>query len=171
MAGGSTWNAESDKDLLLTIIARGNLTSISWPGIAATMASMNYTFTHEACRQHFQKIRRERQKSLGISPAKATGKESSNSKSTTTPRKRAFSSKSSAKHANSDDEEDFQDTPSKKKKKSSPQMKKENAAMNTPRFKMEEGVEVGDEENGVYFQEKLVDLENDDIYGEGDYEA
>jgi hypothetical protein len=48
--GGSTWNAESDRDLLLTIVEGGELKTFKWPSVAAKMQEKGYTFSHEACR-------------------------------------------------------------------------------------------------------------------------
>ncbi|KAF8856287.1 hypothetical protein BDZ45DRAFT_561403, partial [Acephala macrosclerotiorum] len=76
----SQWNYEADRDLLLAIIDEGALKSVIWPKISEKMAAKGYTFTHEACRQHFQKIRKESKSA----PKFAAG----NSPPTPTPRKR-----------------------------------------------------------------------------------
>ncbi|RFU33417.1 hypothetical protein B7463_g2925, partial [Scytalidium lignicola] len=45
------WNNQSDRDLLLAIIAEGSLKSIDWEAVAKRMGSQGYTFTKEGCRQ------------------------------------------------------------------------------------------------------------------------
>ncbi|KAL2066673.1 hypothetical protein VTL71DRAFT_2745 [Oculimacula yallundae] len=54
----SQWNGDADRDLLLAIIEDGSTKSINWPNVASTIQGKGYSFSHEACRQHFQKIRR-----------------------------------------------------------------------------------------------------------------
>ncbi|KAG9240339.1 hypothetical protein BJ878DRAFT_297828 [Calycina marina] len=58
-SGKSIWNHEADKDLLLSVIAEGSLKGHNWASVSARMETKNYNFTKEACRQHFQKIRKE----------------------------------------------------------------------------------------------------------------
>ncbi|KAF7956904.1 hypothetical protein EAE96_004228 [Botrytis aclada] len=55
----SQWDHRADKDLLLAIIEGNNLKSIEWPTISERLQTKGYSFTKEACRQHFQKIRKE----------------------------------------------------------------------------------------------------------------
>ncbi|EHK98899.1 hypothetical protein GLAREA_05576 [Glarea lozoyensis ATCC 20868] len=155
----TTWNHESDKDLLLTIIARGSLTSIVWKDIAAEMTALGYGFSHEACRQHFQKIRKQRRNALGTS--------STPSSSATTPKKRktpdapktSATSKGNKNNTTSvdveDDDEGFEDTPTKKSKTA----KVERGFLQAPIFKMED---TGRE--NVYGGRPYIDLERNDLY-------
>ncbi|KAF7872507.1 hypothetical protein EAF04_003428 [Stromatinia cepivora] len=55
----SQWDHRADKDLLLAIIEGNNLKTIEWPAISERLQKKGYSFTKEACRQHFQKIRKE----------------------------------------------------------------------------------------------------------------
>ncbi|KAF7916553.1 uncharacterized protein EAE98_010652 [Botrytis deweyae] len=55
----SQWDHRADKDLLLAIIEGNNLKAIEWPIISESLQKKGYSFTKEACRQHFQKIRKE----------------------------------------------------------------------------------------------------------------
>ncbi|CZR53679.1 uncharacterized protein PAC_03559 [Phialocephala subalpina] len=108
----SQWDHKADRDLLLAIIEEGALKSVIWPTIAEKMNAKGYTFTHEACRQHFQKIRKESKSA----PKSAAG----NSPAAPTPRKRTSTTKTNGRTSNgtrsfSNDSEDF-DTPSKKRK-------------------------------------------------------
>lgn len=45
-----SWNAESDRALLLVIILTGNLTSFKWNEIAVGMEQKGFGITAEACR-------------------------------------------------------------------------------------------------------------------------
>ncbi|KAH8657164.1 hypothetical protein BGZ60DRAFT_384043 [Tricladium varicosporioides] len=97
----STWNAESDRDLLLAIMELGKLEGLDWHAVSARMGDKGYSFSNEGCRQHYQKLRKA-YKSKGpgptTSPIKANG---SPSKSTnTTPRKRAPKSTKSSQSTN-----------------------------------------------------------------------
>ncbi|TGO66162.1 hypothetical protein BOTNAR_0066g00010 [Botryotinia narcissicola] len=55
----SQWDHRADRDLLLAIIEGNNLKAIEWPTISERLEKKGYSFTKEACRQHFQKIRKE----------------------------------------------------------------------------------------------------------------
>ncbi|TGO44392.1 hypothetical protein BCON_0529g00060 [Botryotinia convoluta] len=55
----SQWDHRADKDLLLAIIEGNNLKAIEWPTISERLQKKGHSFTKEACRQHFQKIRKE----------------------------------------------------------------------------------------------------------------
>ncbi|KAI9053937.1 hypothetical protein LZ554_002881 [Drepanopeziza brunnea f. sp. 'monogermtubi'] len=87
----SIWDHKADKDLLLTIIDEGSLKSIAWPSISNKMADKGYSFTHEGCRQHFQKIRKEARNGHSSpldAPAPSPSKPKANkAKAVTTPRK------------------------------------------------------------------------------------
>ncbi|CAG8983600.1 hypothetical protein HYALB_00004621 [Hymenoscyphus albidus] len=157
---GSVWNHESDKDLLLTIIAGRKLEGINWKDVADEMTKAGYTFTQEACRQHFQKIRRG---------SKAPRKEKGASAAATPTKRKATSTQntpaksSSQAHNNEDDEDDeaFGDgTPSKK-----PKLKKENPYARGAAFKIEENEdEMGN--SGFSFSQDVIDLDDDD-YNDG----
>jgi len=155
----STWDHKADKDLLLTIIEGQTLKSIDWKMVSAAMQQKSYTFSHEACRQHFQKIRKEARNSAGdgvFTPCKS----SNGTKTTPASRRKA----SSFANEDGDDEEAF-DTPTKKRKTKS--AKKEETedmrglfGQTAAQFKIEE-FEDGDE-NG--HTNAPIDLVNDDIY-------
>ncbi|KAI9814034.1 MAG: hypothetical protein M1827_003498 [Pycnora praestabilis] len=90
MPSGS-WDTLSERQLLLTIIELTNPKAPSWDLVSDKMGTGH---TKEACRQHFQKIRREaRSGNPGAiptkSPSKASTKTSSSAKSTPTKRKKA----------------------------------------------------------------------------------
>ncbi|KUJ09055.1 uncharacterized protein LY89DRAFT_741353 [Mollisia scopiformis] len=136
----SQWDAKADRDLLLAIIDEGALKSVLWPKIAQKMKDRGYTFSHEACRQHFQKIRKEAK-----SPSKSA---------TSTPRKRSTndtptsSFKSSSQKTNTTtssilDDEDFE-TPTKKRKKNEHPIKEEVDFQQAYRFKAENEGEIID---------------------------
>ncbi|TAQ83606.1 hypothetical protein B7494_g8070 [Chlorociboria aeruginascens] len=161
---GSSWNHESDRDFLLTIIEGGQLKGIKWDVIAATLQAKGYTFSKEACRQHFQKLRKE--SSLGLSSTP------SSRANAPTPRKRAVSGSSKSKLSKSaksadrslttidddDDEEDIEmQTPSKNKK-----MKTEDGVVRKL-FKVEE---LGENENGS--AGGVIDLDGDELYDDDD---
>ncbi|KAH7413400.1 hypothetical protein BKA64DRAFT_353683 [Cadophora sp. MPI-SDFR-AT-0126] len=152
----SQWDHKADKDLLLAIIDEGALKSIVWPKIALAMQAKGYTFTHEACRQHFQKIRKQ-------SSTNGTSTPTSSPKKKATPRKTAKAADYSANmNDDEDDDEDLPPPPSSKRKRV---VKKEENGF---------GSGVDDGERGTY-QFKIeqlggaehahvVDLEHDDLY-------
>ncbi|PVH80946.1 hypothetical protein DL98DRAFT_588004 [Cadophora sp. DSE1049] len=155
----SQWDHKADKDLLLAIIDEGALKSIIWPKIALTMQAKGYTFTHEACRQHFQKIRKQ---SSGTSSANGTSTPTSSPKKKATPRKTAKATNYSATMNDEDDDEDLPPPPSAKRKRV---VKKEESGLGsgvdegergTYQFKIEQ---LGGAENA-----HVVDLEHDDLY-------
>ncbi|KAE9371970.1 hypothetical protein N431DRAFT_339252 [Stipitochalara longipes BDJ] len=146
----SQWDHKADKDLLLAIIENGDLKSISWPTIAGKMQAKAYTFTHEACRQHFQKIRKESRNGAGGGGDSSPPKRSqTNGVHKSTPRKGSKAHGSFAETINDDDEEELNTTPSKKRKI----------------FKKEEGKENSEEQSAYQFkmeQGGVIDLENDE---------
>lgn len=161
---GSTWDHKSDKDLLLTIIEMGKLQTIMWPEIANKMQAKGYTFTKEACRQHFQKIRKEAQKGSDstASPARAAAKNPKPSGATTTPQKAGMaqngSFKSTFDNHEEDDEEDMSQGPNSKRVKLEAQ--RNGYGQSAPLFKVEHLTGNG--------HAAPVDLENNEIY-EADY--
>ncbi|KAM3078092.1 hypothetical protein ACMFMG_002606 [Clarireedia jacksonii] len=88
----SAWDHAADRDMLLCIIEVGDIKSIQWDVVSQKMQAKGYTFTKEACRQRFQKIRRESKShhpsttpsSAETTPAKKRQR-ASKSKSTSTP--------------------------------------------------------------------------------------
>ncbi|KAL5326153.1 hypothetical protein ACEPPN_007291 [Leptodophora sp. 'Broadleaf-Isolate-01'] len=117
----SQWDHKADKDLLLAIIDEGALKGIVWPKIAVTLQSKGYTFTHEACRQHFQKIRKQSSSSTGPS-TNGNGNGNGNTSSPSSPKKRPTPRKPSTPTAsksqtqttgygNNNDDEDDEDLP------------------------------------------------------------
>ncbi|PMD56276.1 uncharacterized protein K444DRAFT_616084 [Hyaloscypha bicolor E] len=148
----SQWDHKADKDLLLAIIENGDLKSISWPAIAAKMQAKAYTFTHEACRQHFQKIRKESRNSAGGGDSSSPNKRANtNGVHKSTPRKGSKAHGSFEQSANDDDDEEDLNTPPSKRK----------------RTKKEEGKENADEQSAYLFKVEhgaVIDLENNDIY-------
>jgi hypothetical protein len=50
MAPGGVWDHKADKDLLLAIIAEGQLTGIIWPNVSEKMQAKGYNFSKEGCR-------------------------------------------------------------------------------------------------------------------------
>ncbi|CAL3966877.1 unnamed protein product [Diplocarpon coronariae] len=154
----SQWDHKADKDLLLVIIDEGTLKGIAWPTISDKMSSKGYTFTHEGCRQHFQKIRKEARGGI----AKSDSGPSSPSKRTsskTTPRK-SSSGKGGKGPADcgsgevEDDDEELPPPPSKRRrgvKKEEPKFEPENSQQ-AYQFKVEQ--------TDMY--ENAIDLENDE---------
>ncbi|QSZ33747.1 hypothetical protein DSL72_005318 [Monilinia vaccinii-corymbosi] len=122
----SQWDHRADKDLLLAIIEGNNLKAIEWPVISERLNQKGYSFTKEACRQRFQKIRKE---SRTGSPAVST-----NTTPAATQVKKRKSKSASFEDVNEDDDEE---TPSKIKSK---RMKKENANQSTP--ELGDGIEL-----------------------------
>ncbi|TVY35168.1 hypothetical protein LOCC1_G008860 [Lachnellula occidentalis] len=161
-----SWKPESDRALLLIIIMTGDLKTFKWPAISAELQEKGFTFTAEACRQHFQKLRREHNSPIATptkQPRAPQPRSIKKPKATATPTKShlqsyidlSASSPSSAHHAGSDDDEDFgfgahSASPSPMKRKRVMKKEEENG-QSAPLFKIE-GVEVG----GV------VDLERDE---------
>ncbi|EKD16221.1 uncharacterized protein L3040_009539 [Drepanopeziza brunnea f. sp. 'multigermtubi'] len=154
----SVWDHKADKDLLLTIIDEGSLKSIAWPSISNKMADKGYSFTHEGCRQHFQKIRKEARnghnalETLAPSPSKAKAK----AKAVTTPRK--ASKKENAPWADGDDnKDDYEDLPppsSKRKREVKKEQPLDQESSQAYQFKVEY---MGDVKPQINF-------ENDEIY-------
>ncbi|RDW95339.1 hypothetical protein BP5796_01102 [Coleophoma crateriformis] len=170
----SAWDDRADKHLLLAIIDEGALKSISWQNVSDALNQKGYTFTREACRQHFQKLRREsrgnRANTTPTQPSKGT------------PTKRGTGSstgKSKAQFASNDRNEDddeepypptptyqnysFASTPASKKRKVEKMEEEEPrdlvyGGQNAAIFKLEDA-----EDSGV------VDLERDDLYSGFDY--
>ncbi|TVY88316.1 hypothetical protein LAWI1_G008397 [Lachnellula willkommii] len=140
----SIWKAESDSALLLEIIMTGDLKSLKWPAVSAALYKKGFSFTAEACRQHFQKLRKDY---LGpnASPAKRTKSNPG------TPSKKPKPTKSfvdlsndtgngngnaeSSSFAHDDDDEEFGVSPSPLKRKR--EVKEEEEGQSAPRFKME----------------------------------
>lgn len=151
----SQWDHKSDKDLLLTIIDTGALKGIDWKAIAERMVAKGYTFTHEACRQHFQKIRKEaRSDSPATTPTHA--------RTTSTPKsqKRSKGLIYDGNQANSDDEE-ILTTPAKRAKvRAEAKVKAEGQenCQTVAYFKIEESM-----------GSNVVDLERDDLYDDDSY--
>ncbi|ESZ89456.1 hypothetical protein SBOR_10160 [Sclerotinia borealis F-4128] len=110
----SQWNHKADKDLLLAIIEGNNLKAIEWPMISEKLQKKGYSFTKEACRQHFQKIRKE---SRTGSPSVSV-----NTTHATIPTKKR-KSKAASFEGGDEDEDDDEETPLKIKSK---RVKKEN---------------------------------------------
>ncbi|KAK0127854.1 hypothetical protein ONS96_007355 [Cadophora gregata f. sp. sojae] len=115
----SQWDQKADRDLLLAIIDEGALKGIVWPKIALALQAKGYTFTHEACRQHFQKIRKQ-----SSATNNANGNGTSNSTPTASPKKKATPRKTPKAAANygatmndDDDDEDLPPPPSAKRKR------------------------------------------------------
>ncbi|RDL34004.1 uncharacterized protein BP5553_08372 [Venustampulla echinocandica] len=148
----SAWDHKSDKDLLLAIIENGVLKGIEWPKIAQKMTAKGYTFTHEGCRQHFQKIRKEARSDPSPNPNSpvATPKKrpASSSKKVATPSKGktfsdSFNSTPTSK-GNSfsfvkefdESEDDEIDTPQLNRVKKM-KLENENGLQSAPLFKME----------------------------------
>ncbi|TGO17917.1 hypothetical protein BPAE_0403g00010 [Botrytis paeoniae] len=102
----SQWDHRADKDLLLAIIEGNNLKAIEWPTISERLQEKGYSFTKEACRQHFQKIRKE---SRTGSPSAST----STTPAATSVKKR----KSKAASIEEGQENDDEETPSKNQSK------------------------------------------------------
>ncbi|KAF5874268.1 uncharacterized protein Bfra_004275 [Botrytis fragariae] len=102
----SQWDHRADKDLLLAIIEGNNLKAIEWPTISERLQKKGYSFTKEACRQHFQKIRKE---SRTGSPSVST----STTPAVTSVKKR----KSKAASIEEEQENDDEETPSKNQSK------------------------------------------------------
>ncbi|KAB8301173.1 hypothetical protein EYC80_003069 [Monilinia laxa] len=94
----SQWDHRADKDLLLAIIEGNNLKAIEWPTISERLNQKGYSFTKEACRQHFQKIRKESR----------TGSQSvsSNTAPAVAPAKKRKSKVSSLEERNEEDDDD-----------------------------------------------------------------
>ncbi|KFY38086.1 hypothetical protein V494_04509 [Pseudogymnoascus sp. VKM F-4513 (FW-928)] len=106
----SQWTADADRDLLLAIIDENKLTGLDWHVISAKMAAKKHNFSHEGCRQHFQKLRK----------ASSTGANGSVPRTPKTPKtpKTPASRKPKQFDNNVDDEEvDEFATPSKKRKR------------------------------------------------------
>lgn len=160
----SQWDHKADKDLLLAIIDDGQLKSIVWPGIAAKMQAKGYTFTHEACRQHFQKIRKESKTGRGssgistppkqASKANGTSTTASGNKRKSTSKSTSFASTNGFSQGGEDDDEEI-DTPSKKRKVNANGIKKEEYdgyGQEMPVFKTEKDA-------------KIVNLDDSSLYG------
>jgi len=156
----SAWDHRSDKDLLLTIIENGNLVHIDWQSVSATMKSKNYTFSHEACRQHYQKIRKEARNSNGSSFSTPT-KPNTSAKSTPASRRNG---KGANNHSfSNDDDEELLATPSNKRKRPTPKHEKAEPedlggflGQTAAQFKLEE--------NNSDNYRSPIDLINDGIY-------
>ncbi|CZT09227.1 uncharacterized protein RAG0_14059 [Rhynchosporium agropyri] len=91
---GSTWTGDADRDMLLTIIEEGGSgKSIPWPEVARNLQNKGYTFSHEACRQHFQKIKRVAKQGSTLDPTSPAdnngGKSPFIQRKLATPRKRS----------------------------------------------------------------------------------
>ncbi|KAI9647193.1 hypothetical protein NHQ30_003576 [Ciborinia camelliae] len=112
----SQWDHRADKDLLLAIIEGNNLKAIEWPAISEKLQKKGYSFTKEACRQHFQKIRKE---SRTGSPSVSTNTTPAATPAATPAKKR----KSKAASFEDGDDDDEEETPTKVKSK---RVKKEN---------------------------------------------
>ncbi|KFZ05802.1 hypothetical protein V501_08010 [Pseudogymnoascus sp. VKM F-4519 (FW-2642)] len=153
----SPWTPEADRDLLLAIIDENKLQGLDWRVIAAKMATKNenYSFSHEGCRQHFQKLRK-------ASNTGANGSVPSTPRTPKTPKTPA-SRKPKQLDNNVDDEEaeDFA-TPSKKRKRDVVKEDQENGD-----FKEINGIAFGGQTAAQFKMESLsgeeefVDLEED----------
>ncbi|KAG0647813.1 hypothetical protein D0Z07_6040 [Hyphodiscus hymeniophilus] len=159
-ATGSTWDGASDRDLLLTIIDEGGPGSSKWQVIADKMQAKGYTFTKEACRQHFQKIRKESRSSNpgGPSPVrpgpivpKTRAPKGTNSAKSTPRKGKSMTDSFATTNGSSnsfDDDDDDMITPSKRKRT----VKEEFGVQSAPLFKIEgQGVET-----------KPIDLDQDE---------
>ncbi|RDW88083.1 hypothetical protein BP6252_00115 [Coleophoma cylindrospora] len=166
------WDDRADKHLLFAIIEEGALKSISWQNVSDALNQKGYTFSREACRQHFQKLRREsRGNRTNTTPTKP-------SKGTPT-KQGTGSGKSKAQFASNDrneddDEESFPPTPthlnysfastpaSKKRKVEKMEEEKPRdlvyGGQNAAIFKLEDAEDAG-----------VIDLERDDLYSGRDY--
>ncbi|TVY81033.1 hypothetical protein LSUE1_G008881 [Lachnellula suecica] len=143
----SRWDAESDRCLLLNIIEGGDLKGSEWPAISLKMKDKGYNFTHEACRQHYQKLRKEFRGGASNAKPKASPapKAPRTPKSTTTtPRKGSKASKSftsdsdtTGSMAHGDDDEPSSPTPLKRKRMTKTE-EEENGVHSAPLFKMEQ---------------------------------
>ncbi|KAG7118092.1 hypothetical protein HYQ45_015593 [Verticillium longisporum] len=63
-----SWNDRADRDLFFTILnvkCIGIITGPEWTSIGNSMRSMDYGFTNEGCRQHFQGLRRAQHTTRG----------------------------------------------------------------------------------------------------------
>ncbi|KAI9853154.1 MAG: hypothetical protein M1838_000010 [Thelocarpon superellum] len=108
----SPWDNTAELKLLLVIIELLNPKTPSWPLVAEKMGP---TFTNEACRQHFQKLKRESRNS-----ADPTTPSRSNGAKTPTPKSKA--AKRQASVAQDDEElELLDDVPRMKKLKPDPE--------------------------------------------------
>ncbi|KAF7900636.1 uncharacterized protein EAF01_007938 [Botrytis porri] len=103
----SQWDHRADKDLLLAIIEGNNLKAIEWPTISERLQKKGYSFTKEACRQHFQKIRKE-------SRTGAPSASASTTPTATSAKKRKSKAASIEEGPENDDDEE---TPSKNQSK------------------------------------------------------
>ncbi|KFY93731.1 hypothetical protein V498_04284 [Pseudogymnoascus sp. VKM F-4517 (FW-2822)] len=149
----SPWTVAADRDLLLAIIDENRLQGLDWHAIAAKMATKNHSVSHEGCRQHFQKLRRE----------SATGASGIVPDTPRTPKapKTPGSRKSKKFDNNVDDEEALEfATPSKKRKRDPIKLDQENedvkeingfGEQTATQFKMET----------LSGGEELIDLEED----------
>ncbi|OBT62023.1 hypothetical protein VE03_08255 [Pseudogymnoascus sp. 23342-1-I1] len=152
----SAWTPEADRDLLLAIIDENKLQGLDWHAIAAKMATKNnkYSFSHEGCRQHFQKLRRE-------SASGASGSVPSTPSKPKTPKTPASRKKKLFDNSVDDEEVDQFVTPSKKRKHDAIKVDQENDVKNindiglggqtAAQFKME----------SLSGEEEFVDLEED----------
>ncbi|OBT94314.1 hypothetical protein VE01_07721 [Pseudogymnoascus verrucosus] len=141
----SPWTPEADRDLLLAIIDENKLQGLDWRVIAAKMATKNenYSFSHEGCRQHFQKLRK-------ASNTGANGSVPSTPRTPKTPKTPA-SRKPKQLDNNVDDEEaeDFA-TPSKKRKRDVVKEDQENGG-----FKEINGIAFGGQTAAQFKMESL----------------
>jgi hypothetical protein len=154
----STWDHKADKDLLLTIIEEGALKSIDWPNISARLTRKGYAFSKEACRQHFQKIRKDaRANNEANSEATSTPKRASNSLAKSAGNKGGKANGSFSYGRENDDDDEEMNTPTKRKRVTKVEKQEDMAGFNVQNamlFKMEDM-------NG---NRSPIDLIREDIY-------
>ncbi|KAH8593738.1 hypothetical protein B0O99DRAFT_626936 [Bisporella sp. PMI_857] len=156
------WNDKSDRDLLLALLLAedGALKGVKWDVISAKMTAQGYNFSNEACRQHFQKLRKESRANGGRDSngadgagARANGNGDtlpktprSTTKVKVTPMKRSKSATEPGEGGNDDDKIS---TPSKRPKK-------DEHRENVTQFKIEANGHAGSH----------IELDQDDLYDE-----
>ncbi|KFY23490.1 hypothetical protein V493_05831 [Pseudogymnoascus sp. VKM F-4281 (FW-2241)] len=151
----SPWTPAADRDLLLAIIDENKLQGLDWRLISAKMDTKGYSFTHEGCRQHFQKLRR-------ASATGANGSVPSTPRTPKTPKTPASRKPKQLDNNVNDDEVDEFATPSKKRKRDIVKVDQENDDV-----KEINGIDFGDQTAAQFKMESLsggedfVDLEGD----------
>jgi len=134
----SNWDHKADKDLLLTIIEEGALKSIDWPNISARLAQKGYTFSKEACRQHFQKIRKDARANGEATP---TPNRTSNGLAKSAGNKGGKANGSFSYGRENEDDDEEMKTPTKRKRVAKLEKQEDMASFNGQSamlFKMEE---------------------------------
>ncbi|KAI9744232.1 MAG: hypothetical protein M1818_002384 [Claussenomyces sp. TS43310] len=151
----SVWDAATDRELLLSIVDTQTLSKIEWGKVSTMLKAKGFTFSHEACRQHYQKILKGGRNGQAGTPNKPKEKRA---KSTPGSQSKAKTSKNIKANDDNDDDDEGSlndETPTKKRKL---EVKEEGEDL---------GGSVG--QNAAQLEPKIeeedfIESDNDDIY-------